>query len=55
MKYLCQESFNITHLRSSENQKQLMELFCHKTCSDKFRKIHRKATVPGSLFNKVAG
>ena len=55
MKYLCQESFNITHLRSSENQKQLMALFCHKTCSDKFRKIHRKAPVPGSLFNKVAG
>ena len=31
-------------------QKQPPEVFCKKRCSEKFRKIHRKATVPESLF-----
>ena len=36
-------------------QKQPPEVFCKKRCSKKFRKIHRKTPVSGSLFNKVEG
>ena len=36
------------HPRSG--QKQPPEVFCKKRCSQKFRKIHRKAPVPESLF-----
>ena len=31
-------------------QKQPPELFCKKRCSEKFRKIHEKTPVAGSLF-----
>ena len=31
-------------------QKQPAEVFCKKRCSQKFRKIHREAPVPESLF-----
>ena len=31
-------------------QKQPLEVFCMKSCSKKFRKVHRKTPVPGSLF-----
>ena len=37
-------------------QKQLTELFCKKSCSQKFCKIHRKTPVHQSLFlSKVTG
>ena len=36
-------------------QKQPPVVFCEKRGSSKFHKIHRKAPVPESLFNKVAG
>ena len=35
-------------------QKQPSELFSKKKCSEIFRKIHRKTTVPEPLFNKAA-
>ena len=35
-------------------QKQPPEVIRKKTCSYKFRNIHRKTTVPESLFNTVA-
>ena len=35
-------------------QKQPSEVFYEKRCSSKFHKVHRKAPVPGLLFNKVA-
>ena len=31
-------------------QKQPQEMFCKKRCSQKFRKIHRKAPVPEPFF-----
>ena len=31
-------------------QKQLPEVFCEKRCPQKFHKIHRKTTVPETLF-----
>ena len=31
------------------------QMFCESTCSEKFRKFHRKTTVLESLPNKVAG
>ena len=31
-------------------QKQLPEVFCEKRCPQKFHKIHRKTTVPVTLF-----
>ena len=33
-----------------QGQEQPPEVFCDKRCSKKFRKIHRKKTVPQSLF-----
>ena len=38
-----------------EPQKQPLELFCKKRCSEKFCKFHRKIPVLKSLFNRVAG
>ena len=38
-----------------EVQKQPPEMFYKKRCSEKYHKIHRKAPVPESLFNKIAG
>ena len=35
---------------ADEGQKQPPEVFCKKTCSQKFCKIHGKASVPESLF-----
>ena len=34
----------------SETQKQPQEVFYKKRCSQEFRKIHRKTSVPESLF-----
>ena len=34
----------------SINQKQPSEVFCKKSCSQKFRKIHMETPVPESLF-----
>ena len=34
-------------------QKQPPEVFCKKSCSYKFHKIHRKRPVPEPLFNKA--
>ena len=31
------------------------EMFCKKSCSEKYRKFHRKTPVLESLFNNVAG
>ena len=31
-------------------QKQPSEVYCKKSCSEKFPKMHRKIPVPGSLF-----
>ena len=42
--------FQMLRCRSSRR-----EVFCKKSCSEKFPKIHRKKPVPESLFNKVAG
>ena len=36
-------------------QKQPPGAFCKKLCSWKFHKIHRKAPVPETFYNKVAG
>ena len=36
-------------------KKQSPEVFCKKRFSEKFCKIHRKAPVPESFFNKVDG
>ena len=36
-------------------QKQLPEMFSKKRCFEKFHKVHRKTSVPESLFDKVAG
>ena len=33
-----------------QSQKQPPQVFCKKRCSQKFRKIHRKTSVPESLF-----
>ena len=35
---------------ADEGQKQPPEVFCKKKCSQKFCKIHGKASVPESLF-----
>ena len=35
------------------NQKKPPEVFYKNSCSDKFLKIHRKITVPESLFGKT--
>ena len=42
-------------LLASEYQKQSPESVLRKRCSYKFLKIHRKAPLPKSLFDKVAG
>ena len=34
-------------------QKQPLEVFCKKRCSEKFCKFHRKTSVLESLFNRV--
>ena len=34
-------------------QKQPPEVFCKKSCSYKFHKIHRKTSVPEPRFNKA--
>ena len=36
-------------------EKQSLEVFYKKICSQKFPNIHRKTSVLESLFNKVAG
>ena len=36
-------------------QKQPLEVFGKKRCSEKFRNFHRKTPVLESLFNNVAG
>ena len=36
-------------------QKQPPEVFCKKSCSQKFRKIHRKNLCQSLFFNKVTG
>ena len=40
-------------LEISSDQKQPLEVFCKKRCSWKFRKIHRKTTVPESTYNFI--
>ena len=37
-------------LQLTNYQKQPPEVLCKKSCSQKFRKIHRKTPVPESLF-----
>ena len=45
----------VTHyLLNQEIEKQPPEMFFKKRCSKKFRKIHRKTPVPGSLFYRPA-
>ena len=53
---LAQSSWNQQnkHLHSY-SQKQSSRGVLQERCSQKFRQIHRKATVPKSFFNKVAG
>ena len=38
-----------------DTQRQSSGSVLQKACSETFRKIHRKITVPESLFHKVAG
>ena len=38
------------NLHLKKDQKHRPEVFCKKSCSQKFRKIHRKTPVPESLF-----
>ena len=40
---------------SSNRQEQPPEVFFTKSCSSKFRNIHRKTLALESLFNKVVG
>ena len=42
------------YTRSARHKSSRPEVFCKKVLL-KFRKIHRKTSVPESLFNKVAG
>ena len=35
-----------------KNKKQPPEVLCENRCSEKFREIHRKAPVPGSLTER---
>ena len=44
---------HFTQMTSKKIQKQPPEVFYEKGCSQKFHKIHRKATVPESLFLKT--
>ena len=36
-----------------DTQKQPLEMFCKKRCSQKFRKFHRKTPVLETPFNKL--
>ena len=50
--FLYLESFTKQVLRL-QVQKQPSEVFCKKRCSSNFCKLHRKAPVLKSLFNKI--
>ena len=43
----------ICKLLKSSNQKQLSEVFCKESCSQKLRKLYRITPVLESLFNKL--
>ena len=43
----------VLHIFTSSIHKQLLDVFCKKRCSYKFRKIHRKTPVPESLLIKL--
>ena len=45
----------ISILQMLRCRSSLREVFCKKSCSEKFPKIYRKKPVPEPLFNKVAG
>ena len=45
----------VKHKTVYESQNSRPEVFCKKRCYESFIKIHKKAHVLESLFNKVAG
>ena len=40
--------WNLHLLRQTET-----EVFCKKSCTEKFGKFYKKGTIPGSIFNKL--
>ena len=48
-------SFFLIQRRTQDFSKQPPDVLCKQKCSQKFRKIHRKALAPETPFNKVAG
>ena len=49
------ELFLQKKLTGFSRQKQPLEVFYKKSCSNRFLKIHRKTPVPQPLFNSIAG
>ena len=48
--YMFVSNFFFNENEGVNSEKQPQEVFCKKRCSEKFRKIHRKAPMPETLF-----
>ena len=53
VKYFSTTAFNPFFI--FKKQPSFFEVFCKRTCYEKFNKLNRKTPVLESLFNKVAG